>query len=651
MKNNFFSQMNNENDVIDLYKQHFFLFFKFSILLVFIGLFERSLFAINHSYLTTSYSTTEIIHTLLWGVRFDLALAGIISLLSVFITYMLERVFSIPISSSLKYLAYLSASCIFMLQGADIIYFTDASRHIGYEITDAFIDAPSLLATAWTVYKAPFLTQIFLYPILLYVIYRLFSKSHIPVKSLPGFKKLHLEAVYFLLILVFVIMGRGGIQSIPIEPLHAQEISDSTKASLALNGAYNALFYLVNKDIINPVPINISETLDINHTLKKMYNKNINTHNNSPWKPNVIVIFLESWPSMYMKSYGYDKTTTPFFDQLRKKSLSSLEMLAGGHRTTEGMFSSLCSAQNPLGQTIAQSQLQDYQYNCLPHILRNIGYKTSFFQGTNKNTSGTGAFSQLIGFSESYGKADIIKRDFEENYWGVHDVDLYNYVYKSLKNKTSPILFGINTNTTHDIVLPDGIKPHFNLTKKDPKYLNTLYFADSALKEFFNKVENDSEIGDTLWVIVADHTAGLKSSRLNNYRVPFLIYHKDKIKPQLVNRVASQRDISPTILSILGKNIPDTFTGKSLDNSNNTPYFADYYHSGTLGWIEDDMLIEIQVNDPNNMSCYNYVSDKLLENKLKCPDRAKNSRNNALAFTKKSQSLLFNGKLKDWLYK
>ena len=166
MTNNSFSKIkNNNDDVLDIYKQHFFLFFKFAILLVFIGLFERSLFAVNHSYLTTSYSTTEIIYTLLWGVKFDLALAGIISLLSVFITYILERVFSFPISSSLKYLAYLSGSCIFMLQGADIIYFTDASRHIGYEITDAFIDAPSLLATAWTVYKVPFLTQIFLYPI------------------------------------------------------------------------------------------------------------------------------------------------------------------------------------------------------------------------------------------------------------------------------------------------------------------------------------------------------------------------------------------------------------------------------------------------------------------------------------------------------
>lgn len=649
MQNNFFSNNNSRFDVINLYKGHILFFLKFTALLVFIGFFERSVFTIYHHYLTTAYSSTEIIYTLLWGLRFDLALAGGISLISVFITYFLERFFTVRLSISLKYLAYIFGSIIFLLQGADIIYFTDASRHIGYEITDVFTDAKSLLATAWTVYKSPFLLHLFLYPVLLFIIFILFRKSDIPVKKLYGLKKLHLEGTYISLLFIFLIMGRGGFQSIPLEPLHAQEISDSTKASLALNGAYNAIYYLFNKKIISRVYINLPDTLDINGTLKKMYPRDIKTNSTAAsWRPNIIFILLESWPSMYMKSYGYDKEVTPFFDGLRKKSLTSLEMIAGGHRTTEGMFSSFCSAQNPLGQTIAQSQLQEYHYECLPHILRKDGYTTAFFQGTNKNTSGTGAFAQLLGFSESFGKRDISKRNFNENYWGVYDQDLYRYIYQSLKTKKSPVLFGINTNTTHDIKLPKGIAPHFNSNKDSPKRLNTLFFADSALKDFFNKVENDPEIGDTLWVIVADHTAGLKTSRLNNYRIPFLIYHKNKILPQLVNRAASQRDISPTVLSILGRNIPETFTGKSLTSNDNTPYFADYYHAGILGWIEDNWLLEIPLSAPDKISCYDYLTDKLQKSKLPCPASTKQYKNNALSFTQKSQSLLFNGKSGNW---
>lgn len=628
----------------NFYKHHLTLFLKLITTLILIGLFERCVFALFHSHLSSSYSFTEIIFTLLWGLKFDIALAGVFSILYILSSYVLKRLFTISETKTLKYLVYIFASTIFLLQAGDIIYFSDASRHLGYEITDTFNDAPQLLATAWSIYKFPLLSHLFMYPILLFIIYKLFHNVDGQNVKLKGYKNLHLEVVYVSLLIVSLIMARGGFQSIPLEPIHAQEISDSTKASLVLNGAYNAIFYVFNKDIIKTIPIKVPESLDVHTTLKGMYKNKLNINNNGEnWKPNIIFIFLESWPAMYMQSYGYDKNTTPFFDELRKKSLSSLEMIAGGHRTTEGLYTSLCSAQNPLGQTIAQSQLQEYKYQCLPHSLRDIGYETLFFQGSHKNTSGTGAFAQSLGFSQSYGKADISKRKYEENYWGVYDQDLYEHVYNSIKKSKSPLLIGINTNTTHDVRLPKGIKDKFSRKTPNPLNLNALNFSDVALKEFFNKVENNKEMNDTLWVIVADHTAGLKTSRLNNYRVPFLIYHKNKVKPQQLKRVASQRDISPTIMDILDLTVPINFTGKSLINSNNPPYFADYYHSGILGWIEDDLLIEIGVSDPLNISCYNYISDNQQNNKIPCPDNVEAKRNHAISFTHKSQSLLFNG--------
>lgn len=635
----------NRTNIYSFYKYHITLFLKLIVLLVLIGLFERSIFALFHNHLSAPYSLTEVIYTLLWGVKFDTALAGFFGILYILTTYLLNRLFSISGKTTLKYLVYIFSSIIFILQGADIIYFSDASRHLGYEITDTFNDAPQLLATAFSVYKFPLFTHLFLYPILILVIYKFFNHSNIIEIKLSGFKKIHLEVLYFSLLVFSLILARGGIQSIPIEPLHAQEISDSSKASLALNGAYNVIFYLFTKDNIEQVPIKLPKDLDVNTTFNSLYktgNHGTNDKKGS-WQPNIIFIFLESWPAMYMRSYGYDKNTTPFFDQLRNKSLTSLEMLAGGHRTTEGLFSSLCSTQNPLGLTIAQSQLQEYKYQCLPHSLRSIGYETVFFQGSNKNTSGTGAFAQLLGFTESYGKADIVTRKYEENYWGVYDQDLYNHVYKKIKQSKSPFFIGINTNTTHDIRLPKGIKPQFKIDKSTPLNLNSLYFSDLALKDFFNKIENDEKIKDTLWVIVSDHTAGLKTSRLNNYRIPFLIYHKNNIKPKQVNRVVSQRDIAPTVLNILNLDIPQNFTGKNLNSTSNPPYFSDYYHSGIIGWIEDDLLLEISISDPTNFSCFNYLSDKLLKNKINCPKGANLKRNQALAFTVKNQNVLFNG--------
>ncbi len=170
----------------------------------------------------------------------------------------------------------------------------------------------------------------------------------------------------------------------------------------------------------------------------------------------MVLVFLESWSSVYMKSYGSAKDSTPYFDTLRKRSLTTNETLAGGHRTTEGLFATLCSWQNPLGETIAQSQLQNYDYNCLPELLRNRGYATAFFQGTLENTSGTGAFAQALGFEQSYGKRDIKTRQYEENSWGVQDPDLYHFVLGSLDKMPQPFFIGINTATTHDSQVPES---------------------------------------------------------------------------------------------------------------------------------------------------------------------------------------------------
>ena len=116
-----------------------------------------------------------------------------------------------------------------------------------------------------------------------------------------------------------------------------------------------------------------------------------------------------------MVSYGYDLKTTPFFDSLIEKSLAPTGVIAGGTRTTEGLYVTLCSQPNPLGTTVAQSSLQNFKYECLPHILKNRGWHTAFFQGTHEDTSGTGAFAQSLGMLDSYAKEHMDVGRYKHN--------------------------------------------------------------------------------------------------------------------------------------------------------------------------------------------------------------------------------------------
>jgi len=387
---------------------------------------------------------------------------------------------------------------------------------------------------------------------------------------------------------------------------------------------------------------NIDKKIIIQSFAKLYNNKNIENNITLPLlnKPNVVFFFLESWSAVNMKSYGFSKVTTPFYDSILKKSIHPKAMMAGGHRTTEGMFSVLTSYQNPLGKSIAKTQLQGFKYSSIIKTLNKRGYQSAFFQGTSKETSGTGSLAQSLGFKRSYGKRDIKERVYEENYWGVQDPDLYNFSLKIIDQIGEPFVIGINGATTHDDKIPKGVKTiKFVKDKEKNAQLNALHFSDKALGDFMNNIE--AKYPNTLFLLFADHCGGVKGNSFENYLIPFAMYHKN-LKAKNYNVYLSQRDIAPLIYdTVIGdyheSNI--SFSGKSLLSDKN--FFADYYHNGTLGWIENNEIVELNIATNKNQ-CYEIVNFK--NHKITCQNNSITTiSNKMLSFTKISQELLFKG--------
>ena len=640
------------------------LFLKCVVTLTAIALAERVLFiaydaSLGHSILGHSFSLGNLAYTLLWGIRFDAAVAAIFSLLAYLFSYLALRLFDANFHSVIRRSMYVAVAATILLQGADIMYYAEAGRHLGYEMLDFFNDAFSLLGTAVTVYHWIFLLHIALTIAALWLIHKLFrEKPKAMFATNRGIRWVQLPELSLLLILLLsVILIRGGFQSVPQSPLTAQAIGDTRKATLALNGAYNALYFVISGSHVDPVKLAISDKDTPRAVIKSLYpaeeqavsDKASMPETNNNHKPyNVVVILLESWPAAFMQSYGFSQDVTPNFDALRKRSLTTYAMLAGGHRTTEGMFSVFCSAQNPLGRTVAQSQLENFDYHCLPRVLREQGYYTAFFQGTNKNTSGTGVFAQMLGFTDSYGRKSVVTRQYPENSWGVHDPDLYKLVLDKMHRAQQPFLMGINTATTHDITLPPGIKAPFDAATSEGPMLNVMHFADTALADFIATAQRDPTLGPTVFVIVADHTSTVTTSNYQLYSVPFAINAPGIVTPKFIDRVATQRDIAPTLFEVLGKSVPAQFTGKSLLRDDQAPYFADYYHSGVLGWIEGNQLLEIPVLNPKAYHCYDYRNDPVQARAISCQSNAPQLLEHALAFTATSQQLLFSGHLDEF---
>lgn len=611
---------------------------------------------------------TDVLYALFWGLRFDLASAALLSLLMSLCLWLYYRwhrpqsVFSdLPRFSRLaKYLFLLALVVQMSLQTSDAMYFVDAGRHISYEMRDVVADASGLLMTALTHHGifivSSVLTGFIIILALIFVLRRVFSAA----RSHAGFTlplNLQYEVILLLIIFISVILIRGGIGGLPQSVITAFKIGDARQAVVAMNGAYSVVYGALNSaKEVRPLKVQLPPDLDVEAALRGLYPQHPAsrrhagiTNQDADIKPyNLVFIFLEGWPAEAMASYGYGLTTTPFFDSLLEKSLVPLGVIAGGVRTTEGLFVTLCSQQNPLGETVAQSSLQNFNYQCLPHILRENGWHTAFFQGSHEDTSGTGAFAQSLGMLDSYAKEHMGEGRYQHNYWGAHDPDIYDFALAKIDSMPQPFMVGINTNSTHDIELPAGVEPHFSQSSHPDKNINILHFADQALAEFFDNIKTKPYYENTIFVLLSDHTSGKRSSTMARYLIPGLIYAEKLLPPGRLERYVSQRDFAPTILDILNLEPSTSFAGKSWYGPPQDEYFAEYYAAGSVSWLSGDLLVETNAGMADSFQCYSLERGLLQAQPAECGERGEMISKQSLAFTAYSQDRLFKGKTRQF---
>ena len=79
-------------------------------------------------------------------------------------------------------------------------------------------------------------------------------------------------------------------------------------------------------------------------------------------------------------------------------------------------------------------------------------------------------------------------------------------------------------------------------------------YTDYAIGRFIAEARKKPWFDRTLFVIVADHTAGSAGKEdlpVANYHIPLFILAPTIIKPRTYDAVASQIDIAPTLLGLL----------------------------------------------------------------------------------------------------
>lgn len=292
---------------------------------------------------------------------------------------------------------------------------------------------------------------------------------------------------------------------------------------------------------------------------------------------NVIIFVMESFsaehsallrPDLYADKQ--QKGYTPFMDSLMRQSYTFYNMYANGRRSIQALpavWASFPSYKNPfvlMPQAMAETR-------ALPAILRDKGYRTMFFCGSDHGSMGFGAFARTTGIEHLYSRQDYEKvhgkGDFD-GYWGIWDEKFIGYMGEELQKSEKPFFATIFTLTSHHpfVVpeeyegrLPEGLTPNHKCVA----------YVDQAIGKFFARYENEAWFKNTIFVFVADHVSSEQFSDVfrtspGGYQVVGFIHAPESSLVGEHRQVVSQVDIMPTLLGLLGEDEPYFAFGRDI---------------------------------------------------------------------------------------
>lgn len=329
---------------------------------------------------------------------------------------------------------------------------------------------------------------------------------------------------------------------------------------------------------------------------------------------NIMMIVVESLSANYLSIFGNLEGLTPHLDSISEGSLIFTNVLATGTRTVYGLSAVTLSAPPLPGNSVIRRPGNESLFN-ISTVLNQKGYISKFIYG------GYGYFDNMNYFYANNGFSVIDRSDFAaqeisfSNAWGVCDEDLFDKAIKEsdkeYKQKRKFFNLIMTTSNHRPFTYPENkidIKPKSG-RKGGVKY------TDYAIGQFIRKAKEREWFNDTVFVIVADHTAGSagKSDIVpNKYHIPLIIYSPKHIKPDVIDKLASQIDIAPTLFGLLGFSYDSKFIGQDIldPNAKERAFISNYQQ---VGYVTKDNLIILK---PNKVVDYQVNVDNISNNPM-----------------------------------
>lgn len=311
---------------------------------------------------------------------------------------------------------------------------------------------------------------------------------------------------------------------------------------------------------------------------------------------NVVLVTVESLSAEFLAAFGNRENLTPRLDGLAKDGMLFTRLYATGTRTVRGLEAVTLSIPPTPGNSIVKRPDND-RLHTLGEVFAEHGYEPLYLYG------GYGYFDNMNAFFGGNGYTVIDRTAIPkeaihmENIWGVADEDLFTLALGELDQRAAagkPFFAHVMTTSNHrPYTYPDG---RIDIPSGSGRE-GAVKYTDWAIGDFIDRARSKPWFADTVFVILADHTAsgrGKTDLPVGKFRIPLIIYAPGHIAPQRIDTLASQIDVGPTLLALLDFNYRSHFFGHDIiaeGPRHQRAFLANYQ---TVGYLEDDILVELR---------------------------------------------------------
>ncbi len=468
-----------------------------------------------------------------------------------------------------------------------------------------------VLSTLWFGFRWPLVVGLVATLALTWLMRRIFRAGKCSLIRWSAFKTLGLWCLALVLLFAGI---RSTTDHRPANPAIFAITSDSMVNSLVISSAYSVLYALYNlkheahsSEIYGKLPTNQMLQQSLDWPWLQSYSFTNPEYPTAHWqqamvkraKPlNLVIVLQESLGATFVKSLG-GVAVTPELEKLKQQGIWFENLYATGTRSVRGIEAVVAGfPPTPAQSTVKLSGSQQH-FTTLASILKNQGYRTQFIYGGEAHFDNMRSFFTGNGVEQIVDQSQMLNPVFTGS-WGASDEDLFATAHQqltALHQQDKPFFSLIFTSSNHEpFEFPDG-RIRLNEEPK-ARVNNAVKYADWAMGQFFEKAKQSDYWQDTLFLIVADHDNRVYGDNLipvEKFHIPALILGADT-KPELLKPLASQIDLAPTLLSMMGVSSCHTMTGRDFMLDNTSPgrallQFENYFALMQQGSGQQELVI------------------------------------------------------------